>query len=157
MRLDAFLLADSIATPPDGKVYMQGGGITKISPPELPFAVPQLGILVRLRIDDDEAIAKHVFEFSWTDPEGDLLIPKQTVESEAVGPLPLLAEGEDRYLSLAFNMHGVTFRLAGAHRLELNIDNGLITQSLALAVVAPPEAGAPMNRAERRRQACGGH
>jgi hypothetical protein len=163
MRLDAFILADAVSAPPDGKFNVLGGGLTKLTVPILPFTAP-FGLLIRLEVTEEEARAPHEFVFTWLDPAGVLLMPPVTFSGQAqdVGEL---VEGEERFVMLALNIGGVPFGRPGPHKLEFRVDGELL-RTAPLPVVAlsqeelaalqhgpPPAAALPQgNRAQRRAQ-----
>jgi hypothetical protein len=161
MRLDAFLLADAASAPPDGKFYLHGGGITRFTVPVLPFTIPQIGVFVRLEVNEAEIQTEHRFRLSMIDPDGISVLPPQEF---AAGPFEpaALEPGEERYVALALNLGGITFGRPGLHRFEFHIDGELL-RSTPLPVVAltaaelqalqapPRDQAPPPNRAARRQ------
>jgi uncharacterized protein DUF6941 len=144
MRLDAFLLADVVTAPPDGKVYVHGGGLTRITAPVLPFTLPQLGILARFAIEASELERPHDFAFSLTDADGNDVIPPGELRSAPIAP-PEVPEGEEHYLQLALNLTGITFPTAGVYHFELRAD-GEPVKTMTLPVVpmqTAPASDAP--------------
>jgi hypothetical protein len=129
------MLADAVATPPDGKIYMQGGGITRLTPAALPLIIPSLGVLVRLAATEAETAEHHVLEFAWTDPDGQRVQPVLMGAMDP-GSVEPLAPGEERYLTVAFNTHGLRFEKAGPYGFSLRVDDQPMG-SIALAVIEP--------------------
>ena len=123
MRLDAFLLADAVSAPPDGKVYVHGGGLTRITAPTLPFTLPVLGILARFQIEDSELDEPHTFVFSLKDADGNDVIPPGELQSDPYPPRAPMPEGEEHYLQLALNLAHITFPTAGVYHFELRADD----------------------------------
>ncbi len=164
MRLNALLLADAVSAPPDGKFYIHGGGLTRITVPVLPFALPQLGVFIRLEADPEDLGRTYAFRLVLIDPDGVAVGPLPQFEA----PLPErmeLVEGEQQYVVLALNVPGVTFGRSGLHRFEFWIGEELFG-SIPLPVVAltaeqlqamtsgtPPAVPSQQrpNRAARRR------
>jgi hypothetical protein len=162
MRLDALLLADAVSAPPDGKFYLHGGGITHLNVPVLPFTIPQIGVFIRLEVDEDELGDPHTFKLAMTDPDGAFLVQPQEFAAGPIEAAPL-APGEERYIAIALNLGGITFGRAGLHHFDFHIDREL-ARSVPLPVVpltaeqleamqtpqpAPPPI--PPNRAARRQ------
>jgi hypothetical protein len=134
MRLDTFLLADAASAPPDGKIYVHGGGITRIDAPMLPFTL-QLGIVIRLVVSEDELREAHHFSLAFTDRAGAPVHPTMQIKSEPLPHIDALAEGEERIAQLALNVGGLTFRHEGPCTIEFAAD-GVPLKTMTLAVVA---------------------
>jgi len=138
MRLDALLLADAVSAPPDGKFYIHGGGFTRFTVPVLPFTT-QLGVFIRLELDEADITKQHLFKFSMTDPEeAFVLLPQELAGGpfeEGALAREALVEGEERYLALALMFGGVTFGRAGLHRFHFYLGEKLM-RSVPLPVVA---------------------
>jgi hypothetical protein len=139
MRLDAFLLADAVSTPPDGKVYVHGGGLTRIMAPSLPFILPQLGVLARFEVDESELQAPHEFVISLTGPDGAYVIPPGHLRSEPVGALGPLPDGEEHYLQIALNFGSLPLASAGIYRFELHADDEPVKTMTIPVVSLQPE------------------
>lgn len=133
MRLEAFLLADAATATPDGKLYIHGGGITRLTAAVLPL-VSQLALVVRLAVDVDDFKQEHTFSFSLADPDGGIVVPPVPLKVAAQEP-PKLPEGEERFLQLAIGLGPVTFSRAGLYRLKLTVNNRTL-RSMNLPVVA---------------------
>lgn len=128
MELNALLIADAVSAPPDGKFYIHGGGLTRLIVPALPCPIPQLGVLVRLEIDESEIGETHEFRFGLTDPDGVLVGAHPNFRAEIPGPgpeAPEPVEGEQRFVVLAMNLAGITVGRRGLHRFEFYLDNEL--------------------------------
>ncbi len=70
MQLDAFILADAVATPGDGKFYVHGGGVSRIEAANLPAQI-QLGVLIQLGgIKDDDVGVDHRLRLTLFGPTG---------------------------------------------------------------------------------------
>jgi hypothetical protein len=161
--LNALFLADAVSAPPDGKFYIHGGGLTRLTVPVLPLSL-QIGVFVRLEVDESELGQTHEFRFALIDPDG-----------AAVGALPQfeaplaeaieLAESEQRFVVLAMNL-GISVGREGPHRFEFFVDGerlGLVPlpvvlltteqlQAMGAPVPLPPPSSllAPPNRTARR-------
>lgn len=68
MILESLLLADNAAAA-GGKLYVHGGGITRITPPTLPWVQPLLTVVLRLLADDvADLMAEHSVAMRWWTP-----------------------------------------------------------------------------------------
>lgn len=114
-------IADAVAAPNDGKFYVQGGGLSRITAPAFPYNVPQLGILLRIELGDDEAGEPHAFEMSISDASGQVIAPPMGFVTQSV-PLNPLADGEQRTVVIAANVNGLPLRHAGAYRIDFRAD-----------------------------------
>jgi hypothetical protein len=152
MRLDTFLLADAVSTPPDGKLYIHGGGITSLTLPELPFVIPQLALLIRVQLEADELAERHAFELSFTDPTGANVVPQLRFVTDPEAPAER-GEDEERFIQVAFAFGGLTLSRAGTHTITLLGDGQKLRQLKLPAVHIPATSSmtSSLNREERRR------
>jgi hypothetical protein len=162
MRLDTFLLAEAAsASVQDGKLYVHGGGLTRVTAPTLPFVLPQLAVAARFLVEDDEELSQsHQFRISLNDPDGSAVIPPIPVQMEPGEPVQL-PDGEERFVQFAMTFGGVVFARAGIYSFSLVLDD-IVQREMTLPVVAltAEELGAIMqprpapppapNRAQRR-------
>src|SRR5262245_50313329 len=97
MRLDTCLLADAATTTPDGKVFIHGGGITRLTPPTLPWTHPMLALVLRFELEEDDPGTSHQISLGLNSPAGEeMLTPAPELD---VHPTPTKAvEGEESYL-----------------------------------------------------------
>jgi hypothetical protein len=162
MLLNALLVADAVSAPPDGKFYIHGGGLTRLTVPSLPFPIPQLGIFVRLEIEEAEVGRTYEFRFKLTDPD-DVSVG---VLPQFEAPLPAtpvpLEDGEQRFAVLGMNIAGIMVGRAGLHRLTFAVDGEplavvplpvvVLTDEQLRAQIRPPQSSLPPrpNRAARR-------
>jgi Family of unknown function (DUF6941) len=134
MRLDAFLLADAARVADDGKLYIHGGGVTKIEAPSLPWLVPRLSVALRFQVEDEDfdgwppGMVRLVFQ---APDRGEIL--------HAVLPFPDEpptggVEGEEVFLQLVLNLEPLPVAITGAHRFELSLDERML-RVLPLPVV----------------------
>jgi hypothetical protein len=139
MRLNALLLADAVSAPPDGKFYIHGGGLTRLSVPVLPFAIPQLGVLVRLESGPEEIGKIHEFAFELVDPDGNPVAALPRFTAEVPPPLPGMPEpeeGEQRFVVLGLNLAGITVGRRGLHQFRFLLD-GEELGAIPLPVTVP--------------------
>ena len=155
MRLDTFLLADAATAPPDGKLYVHGGGLTVIRAPVVPLSIP-LAVVIRIRVDDAELRSAHELVLSITGPDGNPVWPTQRLGFGPVDQIDPLAEGEERYIQVALSFGAIGFPTVGVYRFVLEGDGELLREmSVPVVEITLPQAPPP-NRAARRRQARGG-
>jgi hypothetical protein len=157
MRLDTFLLADAATAPPDGKLYIHGGGLTVIRAPITPISVP-LSLAIRLEIEERELHVPHVLRLSILAPDGNSVWPAQELGFGPMDEPQQVADGEERYIQLALSFGALTFESEGVYTFSLAADGETLREMAVPVVVVgqhrPDQP--PPNRAERRRQARGG-
>ena len=121
MELDSFLLADA-ASVADGKLYVHGGGITRIAAPELPWVHPQLAIVIRLRLDPDDLQDKGAtLQVRLFAPDGSFVVPNADVPLPAGQRTPK-AEGEEGFAQVVLTVAPVPFEREGTYLLEVALD-----------------------------------
>lgn len=154
MRLDTLLLADHAATS-EGKLYVNGGGITRFNVPALPFAIPMLSVIVRM-LTDDRDVGEHRFLLEFLNPDNVQALPPEPVDV-VVGPRPPDAiPGEETFIQFVASFGGLPILRSGIHRLRVSWDDKLIRE-LALPVVdmnaetSPLGKGAPVPRPTARK------
>ncbi len=123
MRLDAFLLADAVSTPGDGKFYIHGGGLSRFMVPALPFPLG-VAVFVRFEVDSSDLQQPHHFRVEVLGPVGRNIQPIP-FESEAMDEVPPTQEGEQRFMQVALNLPLVIVR-EGLYRFELYVDDELV-------------------------------
>jgi len=152
MRLDAFILAEAATAAPDGKLYVHGGGLTRVVCPVFPFVLPQLALVARLLVDESDLEARHVFETTLVDPEGAAVVPGAPLVAEQ-GDVLALPDGEERFMQFAITFGGVLFARPGVHTLSFKVDEEeLRRMTLPVVELASQIVEAQPNRAERRRR-----
>jgi hypothetical protein len=142
MRLDACLLADAATATPDGKLFIHGGGITRLTPLVLPWTHPLLGVVVRFEVEPGDNEQAHEISLRLVSPDGEQMpLPLPTITVTPERPAHAI-EGEEHYVQLALGLAGITFQGDGIHVLELAL-NGDTIRGLRLAVIAPAQVPAP--------------
>lgn len=132
MRFDFALLADA-AQVVEGKLYIQGGGLTRMTATSVPWAQP-LAICMRLEPDADDDLSRE-WEFSVAvlGPD-DMPITEARVPVTLHRPELVVAEGERPGVLLALTISGLVVRSYGPHRVRLAVDGA--EMELSFAVVA---------------------
>ena len=161
MQLDAFLLADAVSAPPDGKFYIHGGGLTRITTPTMPFLLPQLGVFARFEVTEQELRRGHRFRLALTDPDSQPMGALPEFDSAPIKP-PRLEPGERRFVALAINVSGLLFARTGLFHFELYVDDErheamplpvvTLTAEELQAMTRPKAPAVAPNRAQRRTQ-----
>jgi hypothetical protein len=155
LRLDAIILADHAAAA-EGKLYIHGGGITRINVPFVPFAVPMLAIVLRYMIETPEDRAPHTVEMQFQTPGGVHLFPDGSAHVAAIPKptSPQFAEGEEQYFQAVLAVGSVPIIETGLHTFSVLWDGEVVREFAIPVVLMEPDASAasPPNRAERRRQ-----
>jgi hypothetical protein len=141
VRLETCFLADA-ASGHEGKLYVHGGGITRLTPPVFPFMVPMLAVVVRLEAELSDYEGTHEIGLTLLDPTGESVLPPVAVTSH-LGPTPEFVDGEEQYIQLTLSLGGIPIPQPGLYRLELAID-GEVLRVLNLPVVEPPVAAGPV-------------
>jgi hypothetical protein len=132
MRLDTFLLADAVAAH-NRKLFVHGGGISRVDVPEFPFTQTQIGLLVRFSFEAGDAIGEeHAFGLRFLKPDGSELHP--LIETPvAVSAERKHVDGEEVHLNLAIQAGPIEFENPGIYRVEIYLDKELV-RSAALPV-----------------------
>lgn len=162
MHLESFILADA-ATVAEGKLYVHGGGISRINAPSLPLAM-QLTAAIRLIIDREDLGRSHQVMLVVVDPDGSMLMPPISFEPVFEDRNPQMLPDEEQSLQVTLGM-GLQFSRAGTYRIKLTVDEEVLRdmplpvatltedQFRELAVHQPPSPPPPQqNRAQRRTQ-----
>jgi len=144
MELDALIVADAVSTPPDGKFYIHGGGISRVEVPMLPFPIP-LGLLLRFKVDDEDFTRSHRVGVVLIGPAGLPNVPGVEFDLAAPDELPPSVDGEEHFVNIGLQLNGVAVR-AGIHRLEVDLDGQRARTVPIPVIVAVGAEGAPVPR-----------
>jgi hypothetical protein len=87
MELDFALFADSAAVPPDGKVYILGGGFSTITLPQLPGRVT-FAVVAGFRFGPADAGRTHQVELRFVDESAKLILPPVNLQFQSAGEAP---------------------------------------------------------------------
>lgn len=143
MKLDFALLADAATGLPDGKLYVHGGGITRIAAPVVPWPQPSLALVLRFMTGPEDWGQVTKLKFSLEDPDGASVLPPAEVSTEVATPVVEVEEGEDTAFQVVLNLGGgVLFPRLGLFTFRVSIDDKEVKE-LPLAVVAAPPPDSP--------------
>jgi hypothetical protein len=122
LELDSFLIADGAYGSPEGKIYIHGGGITRLNPLWVPWLQPQLAFMIRLKAEPEDFGEHHVVTIAFIDPAGEEG-ERSTIAHEfgPIGP-PEAIEGEDLFLQLFLTISPIPFNRAGLYHVAVRVD-----------------------------------
>jgi hypothetical protein len=137
--VEAMFLADAVQSPPGGKLYVLGGGISGLNTERLPLLLPQIAVVGRFRFEEaDQDAWPETLSVEVLKPNGGTL----------VGPLrepfpsmdALVAAGPPPYaVHFCPIFGGMMFPEAGEYRVVVHIDEAVVGD-LPLVVRSPPVA-----------------
>jgi hypothetical protein len=136
VRLDAFLLADAVSTPGDGKFYIHGGGLSRFVVPMLPFPLG-VAVFIRFEVDETDIRQAHHFRVAVLGPVGPNIQPLD-FESLPMDDPPTVLEGEQRFMQVGLNLPLGIIR-TGLYRVELHVDGELLSSISVPLVLADPD------------------
>lgn len=135
MRFDFAMLADA-AQVVEGKLYIHGGALTRITAGALPWTQP-IAMGMRLEPDADDDLSREFrFRLTVVGPDSDVLAEHETPLSLQRPQADPPAEGEPLGVVLGLTLNGLVFRSYGLHRITLGFDGA--ESELRFAVVPPP-------------------
>jgi hypothetical protein len=132
MRVDTVIMADAVSTPPDGKFYVHGGGLSRSEVPALPFPI-SLGVLIRLLVEDGDVGKAFVLSVVLIGPTGNPNVPGAELELQVPPDMAVAIEGEERFANISLGIPAVAQR-EGVHRLEVRL-NGQVAKSQSFPVL----------------------
>jgi hypothetical protein len=149
MRLDTCLLADAATTTPDGKMFIHGGGITRLTPPTLPWTHPTLTLVLRFELEAEDVGVAHEILLGLESPAGEaMLTPAPTIK--VPGAAARAIPGEESYLQTVFQIAGIPIATDGIYRLSVALD-GEPLRVLPIAVISPNAVADRDRRPSERR------
>src|SRR4051794_152094 len=120
MRFESCMLAEA-ASGLEGKLYIHGGGGTRITPPSPPWVHPTLSLVVRLPLEPADSAVDHEVTIALLDQTGEALFGPASIpvpSLHAIAPV----EDEETYLQLAVTVAPIPFQRAGTYRFEVGLD-----------------------------------
>lgn len=143
MRLDTLLLADH-AVVSEGKLYVNGGGVTRFNVPSLPMAISNLSVVLRM-LTDERDYGDHLLLLEFLNPDDVQTLPPEPA-IVTVPPKPSAsAEGEEYYTQVVMSFGGMPLLRSGLHRFRVSWDEKLIRE-LHLPVVIVDTPVSPLGR-----------
>ena len=125
MRLDVVMLADHAAAC-DGKLYVNGGGITSFQVPTVPFALPGLGVVLRFRTYPED-MGEHQFQIEFINPDGLQVLPPDPVRVLIESPGDGL-DAEESFSQLVLAFAGLPILTTGMHTFRISWDDELLRE-----------------------------
>ena len=146
MKLRNLLLADAVDAGAEGKVFIHGGGIGRITGGSFPWTQPRLALFVTVeREEGEEPGSDHLLEMDIVDADGSTIAP--TMNSLFRVPADEV-EGVPVDMNALVTMNGLTFPAPGVYTLIVRVD-GLELGRAAFRVVAGDDPGATHPMGER--------
>jgi hypothetical protein len=108
------------------KLSLLGAGITRITPPALPYDLPRIAVVVRFLVDDDDWGTTHQLALRWTRPDGGELVPTLRATFGAGTEQP--PGGEEHAIVLVAEIGPLHFEHPGPHTLELYLDEDILAR-----------------------------
>jgi len=140
MELDFALLADAAATPPDGKLYLIGGGIETILSPKYPCMHGNLSLVMRFIFTPMDAGSNHSVKVILIDADGGEVIPALELSLPVPDKFPAMVRAG---VSIVGNLQGLKFEQPGEYRFDISVDDS-VKKSIPLYMMeykAQPETG----------------
>lgn len=139
MRADFALVAEYASAPPDGKLYVIGGAVRRIASPAYPSSLPNLSLVVSLRVPPAECGIEHELRLSFLDPDGAQLV--------APPPFKMTANANPdskslpAFVNIVLNIGGLPIPKEGDYAFSLVWSGQEIASVGFRAVVGPPPPG----------------
>lgn len=131
MRIVYAILAEA-AVALEGKFYIHGGEITRLSPPSVPWA-QSLAIALKIDPEGEVAATQHDIETTVIGPDGNPVAPPARAHFFAAPPPARVEDGEAPSILIAYTAP-ITVGAYGAHRIDLRLDEQHV--EMPFAVVA---------------------
>jgi hypothetical protein len=121
MELRTAMLADHAVVAPDGKLYINGGGVETIGAPAFPTTHPTLSVVLVVEIDYNEALDPHRINVALM-RDGVALGPG-AVGQLTVGHPPNLRRGASVQVPLAMTFPMLQFPSPGRYEWAVAVDD----------------------------------
>ncbi len=143
MRLQFTLLAQAASAPPDGLLYIHGGGINTVWTQQVPLSF-QGTLVIRLLADRSELERQHALEIQFNDADGrGVLAPpiRLPISANAVPGHPV---GWPVPVQVVANLTGIRLEREGSYTIDVLLDDQhLGSENLRVVVGLPPGVPAP--------------
>jgi len=131
-------LADHATVPPDGKLYVLGGGINMLGIPEIPGRAG-FDVVGGFRFSPTDFHSVHTVELRLVDADGKLVIPPATLRFQAAAAIP--PEQEEVLISTVTHLV-VMFGDPGRYRAEYWYEGRMLAWiGLNVAIQPQPAPG----------------
>jgi hypothetical protein len=141
MEMTFAFFADSASIPPDGKVYVLGGGFSNMIFPELP-ARANFAVVGGFRFSATDLAASHSVELRLVDADGKLVVAPATLQFQIAGPPP---EGATAVSLPTVTFLAPTFAQPGTYTIEF-WHEGKLLSSIELSVEERKVSATPTDR-----------
>ncbi|MGO8685669.1 MAG: DUF6941 family protein [Candidatus Dormibacteria bacterium] len=132
-------LADHATVPPDGKLYVLGGGINMLMLPELPGRAV-FDVVGGFRFNPTDTHSVHDVELRLNDADGKLVLPPATLRFQAAATVP---PGQDEVLISTVTHMAPMFGDRGRYRAEFWSEGRMLAWVGVSVSTQPPAAPAP--------------
>jgi Family of unknown function (DUF6941) len=140
VRFEFVLLADA-TNESGGKLNILGAGISRLTPAALPSMLPQLALVVRAQLDDEDFERPHRINVEFLAPNGEQVMPplEMTVAPEQLRPVrDALLEGETSAAQFTLGMQGLQFTEEGPYEFVVRLDDEEVARYPIVVAVTPP-------------------
>jgi uncharacterized protein DUF6941 len=139
-----FTLCDHAVVPPDGKIYIHGGGVHQLYVPQLPGPLRTLFLVVRVSIPWHMLGEPHTIRIRALDLDRRPIGPDPLISTPfELGKPPGHRPGDESAINLCAELSGLTIAQPMTLRFHLLVDDDAIG-SLPLKVLQlPPQVAAP--------------
>jgi hypothetical protein len=139
MRVAAAMLADAAYVGQEGKLYVHGGGWSRVFAPSFPVTHPMLAVVLLMEIDYHEALVDHELEVVLT-RDGEPIGPRAVIRLN-VGHAPGTAPGAPAQVPVALSFPMLSFDSPGRFEWDVIADGGPLTHVSMEVAVAPLPPG----------------
>lgn len=114
LQVRVFTFADHAVTPPDGKLYINGGGVDQIFLPAIPGPLGQLYIAIRINVPWHLTSERMQIRVQALDADRQPVGPDPILQADVeVGRAPGLRPGDENGVSMAFPITGFPVQQEG--------------------------------------------
>jgi hypothetical protein len=128
LEVRIFTLADHVAGPPDGKLYINGAGVDTLNLPQIPGAINvPLGLAVRIRIPWRMTSDTLPFQLQILDADRNPVGPGTLLEGNAeIGRAPGQRPGDESGINIALTLTGFPIEQEGTVYFHLRAGGQLL-------------------------------
>jgi hypothetical protein len=119
IEITTFLLAEA-AYVSENRFYIHGGGFADITAPSLPYAIPQIAIVIRVTALLRELEVNPVVQLDFLGPDGNTIVGQPA--NVPLPPVPQsLTDSETASLQLVVTFSPLPVTQSGVHRVTASI------------------------------------